>query len=385
MKEVKLLLPKFVNQEPRKIFRKIYRKISEVLSPLNGKSTYFIAIPGFIDYHLHLGSCATFTFPRNLERYIKLEETLWRTPEDQKKRKEIEKLMVSLSLSSGVTEIYAVRGFDLKKEEKFPIKTGIPVVAEGYLSSFFEKVNELIFDSKNSPYIFIHSVYRTKEIQIKRALKIAEEHNLNVFMHFMENSWEREYIARRFNVENPIEALRKLNFVPEKTYLIHCTFLKADELEELIEKGYKIVLCPYSNLNFNRKIPKIDEKVFYEGVISGKILFGSDGIGNGRSTLVENVKLATLYYGFPYTDLDKMKGLLSSCGLQIYEIDEPIKVNKFIEAMQWIMSSPSKPAIIAYTIEDEIVVKKFTRGNLSGIFLWRVWPWSFQEESHFIL
>ncbi len=352
MGRVKLLLPKSLNQKSRKKLKGLYK--NTIKSPFlvnNIENTYFVAIPGFIDYHLHLGSSATFKFPRNLRKYIELEENLWKTPKSQKNREKFERLTALLSISSGVTEIYTIRGFNLRK--KFPLKVGIPIVAGSYLSTFFGKIDKLINDSRNSTYIFIHSLYRTGMVQIKEALKMAEKYDLNVFMHFMENPWEREYIERKFNT-GPLKVLKKFDFPPKKTYLIHCTFLTADEIDELIDEGYRLVLCPYSNLNFSKKLPEIDPELFYDGVRDGKILFGSDGIGNGRSTLVENVKLAMLYYGFPYDKISKIRGLISPHGLQIYGISKLIKIQKFDEAVQWILSSSQRPILTAYSVENSI-------------------------------
>ncbi len=136
----------------------------------------------------------------------------------------------------------------------------------------------------------IHGLYTTKQETVKRLIDIAKKNNLPVHMHFCENEKETLDIKKAYNVESPVEVLKKY-FTETHNILAHVVKVTDEEIEELRTLDISVAHCPVSNLRLGCGIAKI-QKMKDKGINVG---IGTDGQGSGSNLdLFEAMKFTGL-------------------------------------------------------------------------------------------
>lgn len=137
----------------------------------------------------------------------------------------------------------------------------------------------------------IHGLYTTKEEDTKEFIEFAKNNNIPVHMHFCENSKEVEDIRKDYNVNSPMEVLKKY-FTDISVTLAHAVKLTDEEIEELSKfKNISISHCPVSNLKLGCGIAKI-QKMLDENI---NVSLGTDGQGSGSNLdMFETMKFTAL-------------------------------------------------------------------------------------------
>ncbi|MBP3255344.1 MAG: amidohydrolase [Clostridia bacterium] len=161
-----------------------------------------------------------------------------------------------------------------------------------------KRISELkdIIEKYNNKYenitlnMGIHGLYTINTDYIRECMKIAKKENLNIHMHFCENSKEIEDIKNIYG-KLPIEVLEE-EFNTNKVLLAHCVKLSNEEIERIAKMGnVSIVHCPVSNLKLGCGVANIS-KMLNNGI---NVALGTDGQGSGSSLdMFEEMKFAAL-------------------------------------------------------------------------------------------
>ena len=153
-----------------------------------------------------------------------------------------------------------------------------------------------LFEKYNNKYenltlnMGIHGLYTINTNYIRRCMEIAKKDNLNIHMHFCENTKEVEDIKNIYNKE-PIEILEE-EFRTNKVLLAHCVKINEEEIKRIAKMGnVSIVHCPVSNLKLGCGVANITE-MLKNGI---NVALGTDGQGSGSSLdMFEEMKYAAL-------------------------------------------------------------------------------------------
>lgn len=137
----------------------------------------------------------------------------------------------------------------------------------------------------------IHGLYTTEEIDTQKFIKYIKNSNMITHIHFCENSKEVEDIKNKYNVNSPVDVLKKY-FTQIPLVLAHAVKLTDGEIEELSKlKNISISHCPISNLKLGCGIAKI-QKMLDEDI---NISLGTDGQGSGSNLdMFETMKFTAL-------------------------------------------------------------------------------------------
>lgn len=158
-----------------------------------------------------------------------------------------------------------------------------------------EELNRLINKYKGNTLISfnagIHGLYTTNEVDTKYFIEFAKNNNIPVHMHFCENSKEVEDIKKDYNVDSPVEVLKKY-FTEIPVILAHAVKLTNKEIKDLSKlNNISISHCPVSNLKLGCGIAKI-KAMLDEGI---NITLGTDGQGSGSNLdMFETMKFTAL-------------------------------------------------------------------------------------------
>jgi 5-methylthioadenosine/S-adenosylhomocysteine deaminase len=136
----------------------------------------------------------------------------------------------------------------------------------------------------------IHGLYTASSACVERAIEIAKKYNLNVHIHFCENSGEVQQIKERYNVEVPSEVIKKY-FSDVNTILAHCVKLSDDDIKILKDLHVSVSHCPVSNLKLGCGVARLPELMANNINVS----LGTDGQGSGSSLdMFDTMKLTAL-------------------------------------------------------------------------------------------
>lgn len=138
--------------------------------------------------------------------------------------------------------------------------------------------------------IGIHGFYTSNAQYIEKCVNLARKYDLLVHIHFCENSKEKEDIKKQYNVESPVELIKKY-FKGIHVVLAHSVKLTKEEIEELKQYDVYVSHCPVSNLKLGCGIANISY-MLEKGII---VSIGTDGQGSGSNLdLFETMKYTAL-------------------------------------------------------------------------------------------
>ena len=260
-----------------------------------------IVMPGLINTHAHISMSI---FRETLDGYGLqqwLEEKIW--PMEDKLTNEDIYYATYLSciemIKTGCTTINDMY-FMTDDIIKATTETGVRIQTTRTLMSNnpeerLEDLKRLIDKYKNNELVSfnagIHGLYTTNEDDTKKFIEFAKENNLLAHIHFCENSKEVEDIKKDYNVNSPVDVLKKY-FTEISTILAHAVKLTKKEIEELATlKNISVSHCPVSNLKLGCGIAKIQDML--EQNIN--VTLGTDGQGSGSNLdMFETMKFTAL-------------------------------------------------------------------------------------------
>lgn len=262
-----------------------------------------VVMPGLINTHSHIPMSI---FRETVDGYITqdwLEQKIW--PMEDKLTNEDVYYASMLSciemIKTGTTTINDMY-FMTKDIIKAATDTGVRMQTTRTLMDLIgdgdtriQELEELIQEYSNkeetiSFNIGIHGFYTTNALYIKKCVELAKKYNLPIHIHFCENAKEKEDIKTAYNVESPVELVKKY-FKGMHVILAHSVKVDEKEINELANENIYVSHCPVSNLKLGCGIANISY-MQEQGVT---VSLGTDGQGSGSNLdLFESMKYTAL-------------------------------------------------------------------------------------------
>ena len=271
-------------------------KIKKIEKNIIGKSDYKIinacnkyVLPGFINTHAHIGMSI---FRESVDGYTTqdwLTKKIWPiednlTPEDVYYSSLLSCAEMIKTGTTTVNDHYFFPNSIIEAVNKSGIRaelTRVIMDVDGKMDERFTELESLIENSSNkydNIYISvgIHGLYTASEKCIKKAIEIAKKYNLNIHMHYLENSKESVDISNNYNSNQPYEIIKKY-FKDINTILAHCVKLTSKDFDVFENYNINVSHCPISNLKLGCGVANITKMI--ENNIN--VSLGTDGQGSG--------------------------------------------------------------------------------------------------------
>lgn len=281
-----------------KIDSKIQQEVQKIID-----ATGKVVMPGLINTHSHVPMSI---FRETVDGYITqdwLEQEIW--PMEDKLTNEDVYYASMLSciemIKTGTTTINDMY-FMTKDIIKAAVDTGVRMQTTRTLMDLtgdgdirIQELEEIIkeYTDKEETITFnigIHGFYTTNAPYIKKCIELAKKYNLPIHIHFCENAKEKEDIKNAYNVESPVELIKKY-FKGMHVILAHSIKLDEKEIDELRDENIYISHCPVSNLKLGCGIANISY-MQEQGIT---VSIGTDGQGSGSNLdLFESMKYTAL-------------------------------------------------------------------------------------------
>lgn len=281
---------------------KIDKNISEEVEKLID-ATDKVVMPGLINTHAHVPMSI---FRETVDGYITqdwLEQKIW-PMEDELTNEDIyyaSLLSCIEMIKTGTTTINDMY-FMTKDIIKAAMDTGVRMQTTRTLMDLtgdgdirIQELEQLIKEYKDKEEtitfnIGIHGFYTTNAPYIEKCVALAKKHNLLIHIHFCENAKEKEDIKNAYNVESPVELIKRY-FKGMHVILAHSVKLTKEEIKELASNNIYVSHCPVSNLKLGCGVAKIMD-MDSKGIT---VSLGTDGQGSGSNLdLFETMKFTAL-------------------------------------------------------------------------------------------
>lgn len=282
----------------KKIEKEINENADKVIQA-SGK----IVMPGLINTHAHVPMSI---FRETVDGYITqdwLEKKIW--PMEDKMTKEDIYYASLLSfvemIKTGTTTINDMY-FMTEEIINAAIEAGVRMQTTRTLMDMtgdgdtrIQELKELLnlYQEKQDNITFnigIHGFYTTNDAYLKKCVHLAKEYHLPIHIHFCENDQEAEDIKNQYQVQSPVELIKRY-FKGMHVILAHAVKLTKQEIEELSKENISIAHCPVSNLKLGCGISDITS--MEENGIT--VSLGTDGQGSGSNLdLFETMKFTAL-------------------------------------------------------------------------------------------
>ena len=246
-------------------------------------------LPGFINTHAHIGMSI---FRESVDGYTTqdwLTEKIWPiednlTPEDVYYSSLLSCAEMIKTGTTTVNDHYFFPNSVIEAVNKSGIRaelTRVVMDVDGKMEERFSELESLIQNSNNkydTIYISvgIHGLYTASEECIKKAIEIAKKYDLNIHMHYLENSKEAEDISNNYNSSKPYEIVGKY-FKDSNSIFAHCVKLTSKDFDVFKNYNIKVSHCPISNLKLGCGIADITKMLENNIIVS----LGTDGQGSG--------------------------------------------------------------------------------------------------------
>ncbi|MBO5478348.1 MAG: amidohydrolase [Clostridia bacterium] len=285
-----------------KLIKKINTDIKENVDKVID-ATGKVVMPGLINTHSHVPMSI---FRETVDGYITqdwLEQKIW-PMEDKLTKNDIYYASLLSFIEMIKTGTTTINDMYFMTEEiiKAAFEAGIRLQTTRTLMDLtgdgdvrIKELEELIkeYSSKDEKITFnigIHGFYTSNDAYIPKCVELAKKYNLPIHIHFCENSKEVEDIKKGYEVQSPVELIKRY-FKGMHIILAHSVKLTQEEIIELAKEDIYVSHCPVSNLKLGCGIAKITN--MQENGIT--VSLGTDGQGSGSNLdLFETMKFTAL-------------------------------------------------------------------------------------------
>ena len=233
-------------------------------------------LPGFINTHAHIPMSI---FRESVDGYTTqdwLTQKIWPI-EDKLEPDDIYKasLLSCIEMIKTGTTTANDQYFFTEDIIKAVIKTGV---------RYNNKLNNIYIS------IGIHGLYTASKPCVQKAINLAKKYNLNIHMHYLENSKEITDISNNYNGITPYKIVNEL-FENTNSIFAHCVKLSNNDIEVFKKLNIKVAHCPISNLKLGCGIADISKMIENDIIVS----LGTDGQGSGSNLdMFETMKFTGL-------------------------------------------------------------------------------------------
>ena len=266
-------------------------------------STNKYVLPGLINTHSHIGMSI---FRESVDGYQTqdwLTQKIWPiedklTADDIYKSSLLSCIEMIKTGTTTVNDQYFFSEDIIKAVVESGIRaelTRVVMDIDNNLNGRFSELEKLI-NNYNGKYsnvyinVGIHGLYTTSQIGVTKCIELAKKHNLNIHMHYLENSQEAADISNNYNGKKPFEIVKD-NFENTNSIFAHCVKLSDEDYPIFNKYNIKVAHCPISNLKLGCGIANVP-KMLEHGIT---VSLGTDGQGSGSNLdMFETMKFTGL-------------------------------------------------------------------------------------------
>lgn len=228
---------------------------------IDGKN--YLAIPGFVNAHTHVGMSLFRNFSDDVELMTWLNEKIWPL-EDKLIEQDVywaSLLSHAEMIMTGTTsfaDMYYFEDQTIKALEKSKMRAqisrGLTLEDKNY-----KKIEENIdlfkkYENSQDGRINIafgpHAVYTTDKNYLKEINKYAKKYKMPIHIHLSETKTENTDCMKRFN-QSPTEVFEECGIFENKTIAAHGVYLSDKDLDILSKYDVSVVHNPSSNLKLS--------------------------------------------------------------------------------------------------------------------------------------
>lgn len=259
----------------------------------------YILLPAFLNAHIHFGEYFLRGYKEILstEEYISLGEKFhnrFKDMNDAIRNSSINNVVLE-SIQNGTLTVFGVRGWPNVQE--FPINAflGYPMMnskkLEDYKSDFEKRFKSLKRRDNVEYFIGLHSVKWIDENTLSDIANfLSQNKEVKLSLHICETIEEVDYIMKKYQM-TPIELLDKYNLLNGNTLLVHCNYLKANDVKLLKDNNVSVAACHSSNLKLRNK--PCDIKILLDNQIN--VMVATDGPATNDSlSLLDSLRVTAL-------------------------------------------------------------------------------------------
>lgn len=137
-----------------------------------------------------------------------------------------------------------------------------------------------------------HAIYSAGEKLYRQVDEYAKEHNMLKQTHLSESVFEVESCIEKHG-KTPVEYLRDIGFLDEKTILAHCVQMRGDDISILKAAGANVVTNPASNAKLGNGFAPVSE-MLAEGI---NLCIGTDGTAsNNTLNMIREMNILSLFH-----------------------------------------------------------------------------------------
>lgn len=260
-------------------------------------------LPGFINTHSHIPMGI---FKESVDGYITqdwLEQKIWPiednlTPDDIYHSSLLSCAEMIKTGTTTVNDQYFFPESIIKAILESGIRaelTRVVIDADKHSDNRFSELESLIDNYLNkysTIYISvgIHGLYTASKNCVLRAVEIAKKYNLNIHMHFCENSQERIDIRSNY-IDEDIDSIVTKYFSGINNIFAHCVKLSDKDIDVFKKLNINVAHCPISNLKLGCGIADVST-MLKNGI---NVSLGTDGQGSGSNLdMFETMKFTGL-------------------------------------------------------------------------------------------
>lgn len=257
--------------------------------------------------------------------------------------------------------------------------TRVVMDIDNNLDGRFSELEDLIknYNGKYSNVyinVGIHGLYTTSQIGVTKSIELAKKHNLNIHMHYLENSQEATDISNNYNGKKPFEVVKE-NFENTNSIFAHCVKLSDEDFSIFSKYNIKVAHCPVSNLKLGCGIANVP-KMLENGIT---VSLGTDGQGSGSNLdMFETMKFTGLLQKglnenpilLPAYEILKMATINGAIALNKENLIGSIKEGKYADLIVLDLSDVTTQPIndifadIVYNAKGENVVTTIVDGKI---------------------
>ena len=256
-------------------------------------------MPAFLNAHIHFGEYFLRGYKEILstEEYISLGEKFhnrFKDMNDAIRNSSINNVVLE-SIQNGTLTVFGVRGWPNVQE--FPINAflGYPMMnskkLEDYKSDFEKRFKSLKRRDNVEYFIGLHSVKWIDENTLSDIANfLSQNKEVKLSLHICETIEEVDYIMKKYQM-TPIDLLDKYNLLNVNTLLVHCNYLKANDVKLLKDNNVSVAACHSSNLKLRNK--PCDIKILLDNQIN--VMVATDGPATNDSlSLLDSLRVTAL-------------------------------------------------------------------------------------------
>jgi cytosine/adenosine deaminase-related metal-dependent hydrolase len=280
------------------------------------KAKGLVAMPGFVQVHMHLCQTLFRSQAEDMDLLTWLRERIWPmegalTPEDMRASARLGIAELLLGGTTCVLDMGTVRHTEVLFEEakrqglRYAGGKAIMDQGQGYPAGLRETTEQAVCASLalcehwhgaangRIKYAFApRFVLSCSEEAIRSCVEYARQHGALLHTHASENSEEVSLVRERTGMGN-VEYLHHLGFTGDNVVMAHGIWLSNEERKILQQTGTCIAHCPSANLKLGSGIARVPE------LLAGqvKVAMGADGAAcNNRLDAFTEMRTAALLH-----------------------------------------------------------------------------------------